>query len=597
MESPATDRKEPLLHAGQEAEEIRIPESSTRGWSWEILAMIASFGCTASIVAILAFMDDRPLADWHFFLSISATIAIFGTALKSTAAFAVGGCVSQYKWLYFKSSPRKLVDLDLIDEASRGPLGSLVLLARRPMGLASIAAAVTLLALAVETFVQQTVTFTPRNVAVDDGNAVLGLAHTYNGGAKPIRSSMGVINLSPSTADLSMQGAVYRGLFHLDSPAVFNCTSSCRWNSTYISLGFASTCTDVTDATLNLPPGAKPAELDRDRNLTTPGGVKLDASYSPTSWQTVISVRGISLLKPNSTWLSEDEMITYMPPEIARIGVLRADLLTPSWVIRTDTLEIVECDIRLAAYAYSNLSSTGNNLTEKRHPITLNRGVVTFVDNDTYADKLVFDQPPLPVLRASVPDIVALGALFTSSRFGGNIFDGETAPTQNTSGMGDAFRSGSIAKTFQNMVDSMTNQLRASFDVKAQGQSIKQVVFVQVRWPWLALPLVVQILSLVFLIFVLVQSSQTKTLPLWKSSTTAVLTYDIRGDESGMGKLGTGVLSKKELKALVKSVEVKLELPEQMMAAATGTISSDEDRKADLKGSQSHVYSMPKAGV
>lgn len=197
MGSLAIGKNDPLLHAGQApAEEVQIPQSSTRGWFFEILAMVASFACMASIVAILAVMDDRPLTEWHFFFSIPATVAIFGTALKSTAAFAVAGCVSQYKWLHFKSSPRKLVDLDLIDDASRGPLGALVLLARRPMGLASIAAAVTLLALAVETFVQQTVTFTPRNVLVDDGEAVLGLAHTYDGGARPIGSSGGIINLS-----------------------------------------------------------------------------------------------------------------------------------------------------------------------------------------------------------------------------------------------------------------------------------------------------------------------------------------------------------------------------------------------------------------
>jgi len=140
-------------------------------------------------------LKDRPLTDWQFFLSIPATVALFGTALKSTAAFAVGGCVSQYKWLHFRASPRKLVDLDLIEEAGRGPLGSLVLLARRPMGLASIAAAVTLLALALETFVQQTVQLNPRDVAVEDGKAVLGLAHTYNGGAQPVSVVDNLINV------------------------------------------------------------------------------------------------------------------------------------------------------------------------------------------------------------------------------------------------------------------------------------------------------------------------------------------------------------------------------------------------------------------
>ncbi|KAL2141723.1 hypothetical protein VTI28DRAFT_2089 [Corynascus sepedonium] len=589
MDASPTDNKDPLRHAPQP----RRPDSTLWGWSWEILAMFTSFACTASVVAILAVMNGRELADWHFFLSISATVAIFGTALKSTAAFAVGGCVSQYKWLHFKSSPRKLTDLDLIEEAGRGPLGSLVLLAKQPMGLASIAAAVTLLALAVETFVQQTVEFVPLDVAVNDGNAVLGLAHTYKGTAEQVGTFNDIINFSPSTADTSMQGAVYRGLFDLGSTPVFNCASRCRWNSTYISLGFASTCSDVTDATLKLSPRVKenPTDLDKDKNITTPGGVKLDASYSATSWQTVVSVRGLSRLAPSRPVKPVDDTeIVYMPPDIARIAVLRADLLE-GWTIKTNTVEIVECDIKLAAHAYFNLSSSGNALTANKREIPLDRGVVTFKEKG-YADMLVFNQTGLPVLQASVPDIVALQALFTSSRFTGNIYDGETAPTQNTTGMGDAFRRGSIQRTFQGMVDSMTDQLRASYNVEAQGQSIKQIVFVHVRWPWLSLPLVVQVFSAVFVVFVLVQSEKTKSLPLWKSSTAAVLTYDVRHDQEGVGKLGTGVLTKKELKDLSKSVKAKLELPEQMMAAGTRTTSGEGDRKEDMKGAQSRVYSI-----
>ncbi|KAL2161264.1 hypothetical protein VTH06DRAFT_8484 [Thermothelomyces fergusii] len=103
---------------------FRIPQWARGAWSWEVLSMLARFGCMAGIVAILVLMDDRSLADTNFFLHISATVGIFGTALKSTAAFIGCGCMSQYKWLHFKPSPRKLADLKLIDEASRGPLGS-----------------------------------------------------------------------------------------------------------------------------------------------------------------------------------------------------------------------------------------------------------------------------------------------------------------------------------------------------------------------------------------------------------------------------------------------------------------------------------------
>jgi hypothetical protein len=559
--------------------------SPTWGWAWELLAMVASVGSMAAVVAILVTMDNQPLTDWNFFLSIAATIAIFGMVAKSAAAFAIGGCVSQYKWIHFESKPRQLTDLDLIEEASRGPLGSLVLLARRPLGLASIAAVVTLLALGFETFVQQMVEFNPVDVAVNDGKAVLGLAHSYNGGARRSGGDGSINSLSESTIDTSMQGAVYRGLFNLGSTAVFNCSSKCEWNGTYISLGFASTCADVTDATLRLHPNASAtwnntqAGRRQDMNLTTPGGVKLDGSYSATAWQTVVSVGAISRINSSQYAASSSEIVP-MYPDIARIAVLRIRLNVGQYSVNTTDMEIVECDIGLAAYSYSDLSSSGNGLTVGRtESFRLDPGTLTSTGSNI-GDMLVFTQTGLPAMNVSVPDMTALQKLFTSNRFSGNIYDGISAH-DTPSGMGDALRSGNISDSFQAMVTSMTDQLRSTTNVTAQGQSINQVVFVQVTWAWIILPLVVQLFSIVFLLLVLVQGGRIKALPLWKSSTTAVLTYDVRfkGDEDAVGGLGTGVRSKKELKNLGKTVKAKLDFDGDIPQMYT----SQEDEKQAVR--------------
>lgn len=151
--------------------------------------MSASVGCMVSIAVILVKMKDQPLSRWTFFLSLPATVAIFATASKSTAALAVAACISQSKWLHFSMATRILGDLDLFEEASRGPIGSLKLLATRPRGLASIGAVATVLALGLDVFIQQVIRFSPVDVARDDGNALFGLTHTYYGGAKLVASS------------------------------------------------------------------------------------------------------------------------------------------------------------------------------------------------------------------------------------------------------------------------------------------------------------------------------------------------------------------------------------------------------------------------
>jgi hypothetical protein len=371
--------------------------------------------------------------------------------------------------------------------------------------------------------------------------------------------------LAASTMDLAMQGAVYRGLYNLGSPAVFNCTSKCQWNSTYYSLGFTSTCADVTEAAFRLHPNPAAAwngsdpDLTITTNLTTPGGVKLAAPYSPTSWQTVVSVGAVTLLDSFQVgrWLE-------VPPDFVRIGVLRAPVDTVNWYLVPETMKVFECEIGFAAYSYSNVSSSGQNLTIRTEAVRLDPGILVPSESSTAPNTVVFNQTAgLPTLKVSDSDIAALVLLFTSGRFSGQIFEG-VSPNTPTQGMGDAFRSGDISKTVQAMVESMTNQLRATYNVTVQGQSINPVVFIEVQWAWITLPLIVEIISIVFLVIILVQSARTAGLPLWKSSTVAVLTYDVRfrEDENDVGKLGTGVRSMQELEALAASWKAKLEVPE-----------------------------------
>ncbi len=150
VKSGALWTEEPVHSDEKPAGVPSLPSNSPSEWWWELLSLAFSIGCMTSIVAILFTFQDQPQTEWHGgWLSITATIAIFSTAANSAAALAVGACLSQYKWLHFRKAPHKLTDLDLLEEASRGPLGSLVLLARQPWGLASIGAVVTLLALGV----------------------------------------------------------------------------------------------------------------------------------------------------------------------------------------------------------------------------------------------------------------------------------------------------------------------------------------------------------------------------------------------------------------------------------------------------------------
>ena len=170
-----------------DSDDTESPQTRTRSqpwaWWWETLAIVASLLCMAGIVIILVRMNNRPLTNWTFFLSLPATIAVFSTAAKSLAAAAIGASISQPKWLHFRAGPRPLGDFDRFEEASRGPMGSLKLVGAGPWGLVTIGALATVLALGFDVFIQQLVRLDPRDVAFDDGRAVLGLSHDYITGA------------------------------------------------------------------------------------------------------------------------------------------------------------------------------------------------------------------------------------------------------------------------------------------------------------------------------------------------------------------------------------------------------------------------------
>ncbi|KAK0736263.1 hypothetical protein B0T21DRAFT_366595 [Apiosordaria backusii] len=512
-----------------------------RAWWLEVLAMVTSIGCSVAIIAILSRFNGRPITDWTDkstlaeIISLPTTLSILATATSATTTLVLGSAISQYKWVYFKTKTRSLADLDLLDGTSRGTIWICVeLLLKRTRTLASLGAIAMILSLAVGPFLQQTVQLVSWDVPTDDGKAKFGLAHEYIAGGRKNTAASGVDPSSkipdiyycePATADVLMQGAVYRGLYKLESPAKFECTSNCTWPDTqpYVSLGFSSSCTDVADATLRAAKWNVSSTDGVNKTLTTPGGVVLDASFSWTSYQPVVIVGSRHLL-------TNDDL---MAPSFARIAILRAGVDMRSYNMSIKPIEITECDISLAAYRYTNISvSNGHFSFGKQELIRLEPGLLD-PDTDTNATirmpTVAFATAPdgkSVNLKVATADIGALAILFISRRFIGTLYAGESPPSQ-PQGVGDAFRAGDIAKTVENMAQSMTDQLRANFQVEAKGISVYSIVHYSVEWPWLALPLAVQLISLVFFLWVLVRNHRS-ALQHWKDSALAIIGHSLQ---------------------------------------------------------------------
>jgi hypothetical protein len=105
-------------------------QAMTSGWWPETIAFAFSTLCFAGLLTLLGIENGKLLSQWTFFLSINTITSILSTGMKAPLAFVVSSCLSQWKWAWFRKRQASVACFVDLDEASRGPLGSLQLLYR-----------------------------------------------------------------------------------------------------------------------------------------------------------------------------------------------------------------------------------------------------------------------------------------------------------------------------------------------------------------------------------------------------------------------------------------------------------------------------------
>jgi hypothetical protein len=149
-------------------------------WTWEIISIILSILCMGAIVGILLVFHSRPAPTLPSGITLNALISLLATISKAAMLVSVASCISLLKWQWF-SRPRKLIYFNILDEASRGPWGSVDLLwkTRRP-SVVGLGALITIFAIGVDPFLQQIITYPTRSV--ETGSASLARAQMYDTG-------------------------------------------------------------------------------------------------------------------------------------------------------------------------------------------------------------------------------------------------------------------------------------------------------------------------------------------------------------------------------------------------------------------------------
>ena len=153
-------------------------------WLLDTLSVVISIASMTAVIIVLAKIEGTNLHNWDFFLQPNTVISTLIVISKTSLTSAAAACLSQLKWLYFWKSEkhRRLKDLDIFDDASRGPLGAAGFYVRMrtfvPLGV--LASFVMLLALVMEPFSQQVLSFVTLPIVSHGEIASIPISNAYN---------------------------------------------------------------------------------------------------------------------------------------------------------------------------------------------------------------------------------------------------------------------------------------------------------------------------------------------------------------------------------------------------------------------------------
>lgn len=185
-----SDRKKSLIELGMSDKDqvsfqgsVRPTRFMFRPWFYEILSLSLAFVAIALVVLLLALYDRKPNPSWAAHVSLNTLVSVASVLFRASIMVPITKCISQLSWIWLAKVERPLGDVALFDQASRGVLGGLAILAssRHVTSFVSIGAILTVVVLAVGPCFQQTVVYYSARVVDNTSLAYTSAAFGYNG--------------------------------------------------------------------------------------------------------------------------------------------------------------------------------------------------------------------------------------------------------------------------------------------------------------------------------------------------------------------------------------------------------------------------------
>ncbi|KAF2155334.1 hypothetical protein K461DRAFT_292205 [Myriangium duriaei CBS 260.36] len=481
-------------------------------WLLELGTLLLSLALFVVLVVILWFVHDKPLSEWQFRISLNTVVSIMTTGCSAAMMHGVSEFIGLHKLLHFKQKPRKLADFERFDGASRGPWGSTRFIFGVKWNLATVGALITIGRLAFAPLAQQVVQYPERMINTIDAGATFGYTYGYN---RKLVHAAELFDIS-MLQDTKMQSAILQGIYDIDVTPLFTCPDACVWDESYISLGFKTSCNNVTAITLHTE-----ACTDESCSMITPGGLNLTAHSFHLEDGGSQSIFLLTSAIPQH----------FNASELVRYAVYRATANGITDNSYPCNINITECIVGVTAYEYSQVHANGSEFKfDSIKEISL-QDVHWYIDNSSlvyYTNQSA--TPGLPGFNFSDWDFRALQSYFASNTISSEWVVGDY--NKEVSGGISAALVGDVdlEQRFQKMAASMTDYIRSGPNKQiAKGMRVTRVTFVSIKWLWLIGPAIIELATLIFACTTIFRNRKSRGVPLWKSSALAVLACHYEG--------------------------------------------------------------------
>ncbi|KAI0196442.1 hypothetical protein F4808DRAFT_439688 [Astrocystis sublimbata] len=362
------------------------PSVTVPSWKPELLAVFLSLSAIITMVTLLIYADKRPIQAWNFFISFNTVISILAAVARVPLAYAIGSCLSQEKWNWFKARPDSLRLFESFETAGRGPLGSFWFLMKlRVRHWTLLGPFVTILLLGFEPFFQAIIYYdgwaaTPHDsqvptISVGSTFAAGSYSESPPGSYPPYPNTKIDNNHTfPRIEFQGQQGAGFGtailGGFQIgsafDTPhPFFQClTGNCTWTP-FASLAVCSSCNDVSKSLVRSENHTDEGqELSIPRQYPSPSGKTVTYALPYVSLTNLaVDDDEIPAYIAASSVLSPDGSVAFqhLKSMFMAAGIVRASETYEQKVTQWEDTKVTatECALYLCVRAYQSRVENG----------------------------------------------------------------------------------------------------------------------------------------------------------------------------------------------------------------------------------------------